>query len=225
MNNTTRVGGAAIILFAVLFLTSFLLASPTVGLEDGDNPASSLEFLEAHADLYFYSGLFSALAAIALSSAVVCLLDAAVFGAPAPLLLRSSSGLRPLYGGVSLWARRPADEFPRTLLYMAGLNRDWGYSAYLAVQMAGTQGLAAAGIFGFGVWSFGLSVQGWRSGAIPKTLAAIGFLPALPWLLGLLARSDAADSLWLLYIGAFILGIPLWSVLLGLFLWRWRPTS
>ena len=115
---------------------------------------------------------------------------------------------------------------PGTLLYMESLNREWGLSAYLAVQMAGTQGLASAGVFALSIWAIGLSLAARRSHAFPLVLTMLGVLPVLPWLTGLLGRWGALpDSLWLLYISSIILGIPLWCAVLGVFLLRWKPTA
>ena len=63
---------------------------------------------------------------------------------------------------------------------MDSLNHAWGLSAYLAVQMAGTPGLASAGIFAFSGWAIGLSLAGWRSRKFPLALSVLGFLPAMP---------------------------------------------
>ena len=105
---------------------------------------------------------------------------------------------------------------PGTLVYMADLNRSWGEAAYLAVQMAGTQGLASAGVFALSGWAVGLSFFGWRSGAVPFALALLGVAPALPWIMGLLARTSLLpEGLWILYIGSIVLGIPLWGIVLG----------
>jgi hypothetical protein len=54
MSRAARIGGITLILLAVLYLASFLLASPLVGLEDGDNPACSLDFLRQHGGFSFY---------------------------------------------------------------------------------------------------------------------------------------------------------------------------
>jgi hypothetical protein len=225
MTNLAKTGGIAIILFGLLYLASFVLGSPVVGLTDGDNPVTSLEFLKQHGDFYFLSGLTSALAAIALTVAVLSVAD--VMLQPATALLTRTTSTFGLFTAMFLFGHGVLRmNSPGTLGYMADLNRDWGLSAYLAVQMAGTQGLAAAGIFGFSVWAIGLSLEGWRSRKLPLALAVFGVVPALPWLMGLLGRAGALpDSLWLLYISSIILGIPLWSVILGIFLlWR-KPTT
>ena len=92
MNNTLRIGGIALILFAALYFASFAFASPLVGLQDGDNPASSLEFLRQHSNFYFWSGIASVLAAIALIIAVLSSADRLVQPASS-LLLRVTSTL------------------------------------------------------------------------------------------------------------------------------------
>ena len=75
MSRAAWVGGIALILFTVLYLASFLLASPLVGVEDGDNPASSLAFIRQHAGVFFLSGVANVLTAIALTTAVLSVSD------------------------------------------------------------------------------------------------------------------------------------------------------
>ncbi len=219
-----RIGGIALILFAGLYLAGFALASPLVGLQDGDNPASTLEFLRQHSNFYFFSGVASVLAAIALI--IVVLSSADRLAQPASsLLLRVTSTLGLFAAAFFFGHGILRMNAPGTLLYMESLNHDWGLSAYLAVQMAGTQGLASAGIFAFGAWAIGLSLAGWRTRKFPLALSVLGLLPALPWLMGLLGRlGNLPDSLWLLYIGSIILAIPLWCVVLGVAHLRWKPT-
>ena len=115
---------------------------------------------------------------------------------------------------------------PGTLTYIESLNYEWGIAAYLAVQMAGTQGFGSAGIFALSIWVIGLSLVGWRSRSLPRPLALLGIMPALPWLMGFLARLELLpEGLWLLYIGSIILAIPLWSVVLGVFLLRSKSAT
>jgi hypothetical protein len=225
LNRTFRIAGIAIILFAVLYFTSYAFASPIVGLADGDNPAVSLEFLRQHSNFYFLSGLASVLAAITLIVAVLSIADTLLQPASSlPARVTSTLGLFAAafffgHGVLRLNA-------PGTLLYVESLNRDWGLSAYLAVQMAGTQGLASAGIFALSTWAIGLSLAAWLSRKFPPALSLFGLLPTLPWIMGLLGRLGLLPySLWLLYIGSIILGIPLWCVLLGVVLQRWKSTT
>jgi hypothetical protein len=225
LNSTLRIGGIAIILFAVLYFAGFVFASPIVGLEDGDNPAVSLEFLRQHSDFYFLSGIASVLAAITLIGAVLSIADT-VLQPSSSLMTRVTSTLG-LFAAAFFFGHGVLRiQAPGTLLYIEGLNHDWGLSAYLAVQMAGTQGLGSAGIFAFSTWAIGLSLAGWRSRKLPLALSLLGLLPALPWLMGLLGRLGfLPDNLWLLYIGSIILGIPLWCIALGVVLLRWKSTA
>jgi hypothetical protein len=228
MTRSARIGGIAIILVALLYLISFVFSSPIVGFPDGDNPALSLEFLRQHSDFYFVSGMASVLAAITLTVAVLSVAET-MLQPSSSLLMRTSSTLG-LVAAAFLFAHGVLRvQSPGTLLYMDGLNHEWGLSAYLAVQMAGTQGLGSAGIFALSTWEIGLSLAGWRSRKLPRALSLLGILPALPWLIGLLGRlvslESLPDALWLLYIGPIILGIPLWCVVLGVVLLRWKPTT
>lgn len=220
MKRTARIAGMTLNFFAILYLASFVLASPLVGLEDGDNPLVSLAFLRQDANLYFLSGLASVLAAILLVISVLALYDL-MLQSPGSLLGQTTSTFG-LFTSAFLFGHGILKmNAPGTLLYMESLDPEWGQAAYLAVQMVGTQGLAAAGIFGFSIWAIGLSVAGRRQDTLPPGLAIMGIVPALPWLLGLLGRAGLLpDSLWLLYISSIILGIPIWSVVLGVFFLR-----
>ena len=225
MTNSARIGGIAIILVALLYFAGFAFASPLVGLEDGDNPVSSLEFLRQHSNFYFLSGLAFVLAAIALTVAALSTTEALLL--PASSLLTKTTLAFGLFTAAFFFGHGVLRmNSPGTLLYMESLNREWGVSAYLAVQMAGTQGLASAGVFGLSIWAIGLSLAARRSHAFPLMLSVFSILPALPWLMGLLGRWGAVpDSLWLVYIISIILGIPLWCAVLGVFLLRWKPTA
>lgn len=204
----------------MLYLASFVLASPLVGLEDGDNPLVSLAYLRQDANLYFLSGLAAVLAAILLVVSILALHDM-MLQSPASIIGRTATTFG-LFTAAFIFGHGILKmNAPGTLLYMESLDPACGQAAYLAVQMAGTQGLAAAGIFGFSIWAVGLSVAGRRQGALPLGLAMLGIVPTLPWLMGLLGRAGILpDSLWLLYIFSIVLGIPVWSVVLGIFFLR-----
>lgn len=220
MSRAARVGGIALIVFAALYVANFLLASPLVGVEDGDNPASSLAFIRQHAGIFFSSGVASVLTAIVLTTAVLSVSDLGL-RPPSSLLVRVASAFG-WFAAAYFFANGVLRmQSPGTLVHMADQNRAWGEAAYLAVQMAGTQGLASAGIFALSLWSVGVSLAGWRSGTFPVALALLGFVPALPWFMGFLVRLvSLPDGAWLLYIGSMVVGIPLWGVVLGVFLVR-----
>ena len=228
MTSSARIGGIAILLAALLYLASFAFASPLVGLEDGDNPAVSLEFIRQRSNFYFVSGMASILAATTPTVAVLSTADT-VLQPSSSVMMRTTSTFG-LFAAAFLFGHGILRiQSPGTLLYIEGLNHEWGLSAYLAVQMAGTQGLASAGIFALSIWAIGLSLAGWRSRKLPRALSLLGILPALPWLMGLLGRlgvlASLPEGLWLLYIGSIILGIPLWCAVLGVVLLRWKPTT
>ena len=209
---------------ALVYFAGFVLNSPLVGLEDGDNPASSLRFLREHPVVFFASGVASVLAAIALAVAVLSVSDLGLRAATS-LGARFTAAFG-LFAAAYFFAYGVLRmQSPGTLTFMADMNRAWGESAYLAVQMAGTQGLASAGIFALSIWSVGVSLMGWRSGTVPVALALLGVLPALPWAMGLLGRlAVLPESMWLVYIGSIILGIPLWGIAFGAFVGlRWQP--
>ncbi len=220
MNRSTRITGIALVLFAFFYLAGFLLASPISGLQDGDNPASSLAFITQSGDLYFLSGLAYALAGGVLVLATHSASDS--LAAPTRSPFTKTASTFGLIAAAFFFAHGVLRiQSPGTLAYIASLDRDWGLSAYLAVQMSGTQGLASAGIFALSIWAVGVSTTIWLRRSLSRSLALLGVLPALPWIMGLLGRTQALpESLWLLYIGSIFLGIPIWSAGLGVALIR-----
>ena len=107
------------------------------------------------------------------------------------------------------------------LIYIAGLREEWGESANPAVQMAGIQGVAVAGILMLCLWGVGLSMIGLRSRVLPLAPAILGIVPAfrLLGLLGPLGVLPDADILWVLGIVS-IVGVMAWSLFLGVVLLR-----
>ncbi len=220
MRDSQQAGGMALILFAVLYLVSFILFSPVTGLRDGDDPASSLVFIGSHPNLFFLSGLASAIGAIALVGGVLSV-EQAIFR-PAPTLWARTTTVIGLFAAAFFFGHGIMRmQAPGTLQYIESLNPEWGQAAYLSVQMAGTQGLGSAGIFALSAWAIGLSILGWGQPAYPRLLAILGTLAALPWIMGILARFEfMPEGLYLLYIGSILLGIPVWCALVGLFIMR-----
>jgi hypothetical protein len=106
------------------------------------------------------------------------------------------------------------------LTYMAGLRLEWGEAGYVAVQMAGVQGLVAAGLLTLPLWVVGLSLIGWRSRSIPRWLCALAVVPAIRVVLGplgVLGLLPDEDFLWFLSIVA-VFGLIAWCLLLGVLL-------
>ncbi len=225
MSRSAKIGSLALILFGVLYLSSFVFASPFVGLEDGDNPASSLEFVRQHGNFFFLSGLCAVAAAVALIVGGLALADT-VLQPPASLLGRTTATLGTLAAAFFFAHGVLRMNSIGLLPYIDGLNHDWGLAAYTVVHIAGTIGLASAGVFALSLWAIGVSLAGWRGHSLPKAMTALGFVPALPWVMGLLGHVwEMPEGLWLVYISSVLLGIPLWCAALGAALLRWKPSA
>lgn len=138
MKSTARIGGIALILFALAFVATFALESMRVplGFEDGDNPEQSVAFIKQHGNIYEASGTLQIFMMVALT--VGTLAVAATLGQPTPSLANraiTAFGLFAAFayflnGALRLAAARP-------LLYIDSLQHDWGVTAYLIVQMVG----------------------------------------------------------------------------------------
>jgi hypothetical protein len=59
---------------------------------------------------------------------------------------------------------------------MGNLNPEWGEAGYLAVQMAGTQGLASAGGFAVSVWVLSTSIFNFKARVFWRGLSWFGFV-------------------------------------------------
>ncbi len=106
-----------------------------------------------------------------------------------------------------------------TVDHIASLDPAWGEAAYLAVQMAGTQGMMSAGTFILLAVAVTLSIGEWRTGMRAPLIAAVLPAIALAFLFGDLLvpsfESFTTEGLFLVYVGSALLGIPLWSAVYG----------
>lgn len=128
---------------------------PNLGFRDADNPAVMISFLRQHSDVFTLTGLVSVLMGLSLVVAVISIWEIAPKGS-GTMVLRVGTVFGPFSAVYFFGQGVLRVQSPGTLLHMAGLDPDWGIAGYLAVQMAGTQGLGSAG-------GFALSVSG-RSG-------------------------------------------------------------
>lgn len=224
LKGTATVGGIALILFAMAYVSFFGLemVRMNLGFEDADNAAVMLAFFRQHPDIYHFSGLALVLAGITLTVAV---LAGAEIATPrtAAIAIKPVSAFG-LFAAVLFFAGGVLRvQTPGTVLHMANQNPDWGVAAYLAVQMAGTQGFASAAGFALSTWAVGISLLRARFDVFPRWLSVLGVVPATLLLLGFFGPLvEGTEILYLVYI-ASIFGVMLWCLLFGLVLLRWEP--
>lgn len=218
MKDTARVAGLSIIGFAIAGIVSFALeGSPSSQGLDGDNPGQMLRFLRANPHIYAQAGVALLLMAISLTIGVLAVAE--LFRERTDRLAAHIVTAFGLFAAVMFFvhgAMRIGSSEP--VLYIAGLREEWGEAAYLAVQMAGVQGVGIAAIFALCLWAVGLSLIGFRSRVLPLALCALGVLPALRVVvgpLGILGILPDDDFIWVLTILG-IFGVLLWSLLLGI---------
>lgn len=213
------VSGIALAIAGVAFV-ALQLGAQSLGFEDTDSPAVQLQYLREHSDNYLQQGL----ALFAIGIALTILVFAAyerLAGRVGPVALRSLSAFGLLgAAGYFLFGVMRFSVLP--LLYIDGLDHDWGEMAYLVHQVAGIHGFAQAGIVASCGFAVGIGIAGFRAGVLPRWLAVLAVIPAIR-LVGILGPLGLLpDGLWIF----FMLSIPgsfVWFGLLGLVLARPAP--
>jgi hypothetical protein len=226
MRTSGRLGGASLLLMAMAYSAFWALElyRQALGFQDADNPAVMIAFLRQHPDVYTWSGIAFVAMGVALVVAVLAVWD--LMGSePGAVVLRAAAVLG-LFAAAFFFGQGVLRvQAPGTLLHMAGMGSEWGHAAFLAVQMAGTQGFASAGAFALSLWAVGTSLAGQRGRALPRFVAVLAIAPAAHLLLGLFG--PLLDSLggvgYLIYTGAGVVGITVWLIALGVVLFRWTP--
>jgi hypothetical protein len=220
LKSTYLIAGIATLAFTVAGVTWFALDGSPQGLGlDGDNPGQMVRFVRDHPGVYQQSGV--ALLAMAVSLTIAALALYELFAPRSHALALRSTTAFALFAAAFFFvfgAMRIGSSEP--LLHIAGLRADWGESAYVAVQMAGVQGLVMAGLFTLSLWAVGHGLIGWRSRSIPRWLCVLAVLPAIRVILvplGLLGVLPDEELLWVLSIVA-IFGLIAWCLLLGVVL-------
>jgi len=176
---------------------------------DGDNPADSVAYLRAAFEFYGYSGggLIAGGATLIAGVVGVALLVRAG-GLSHAYLVACCFGV--LAGGFLAVAGVLRLNATGTVVHISGLDESWGESAYLAVQMAGTQGLLATGMLALSGWLVATAMVAFRRNL--AGLAVIGLLPAAIILLlvfdVLAPRTELPDVVFLIYIAAITVGLP-----------------
>jgi hypothetical protein len=222
-----KVGALALIMFAIAGFVWFALelAPPNMGFDDTDSPSVSLRFLRAHGQIYAQGGTALLLMAISLTIAVLAVWYPLASRADA-LALRVTTAFG-LFASAFFFMHGVIRLGVQPLLYIDGLDHDWGEAAYVAIQMIGLHGFAQAALTAACLWVVGVAAIGVRTRAFPIALCAIALVPGFR-LLAFLGPLDILDGLpeetWFL----FIIAIPamlLWCLLLGIVLLRRAFTS
>jgi hypothetical protein len=207
----------ALIVAAVALVVASAVEFAPEGIRgDADNPADSIAFLRSAGAIYGYSG--AALVAGG-SALIVGVLGVAriVRAGGLSLAFGSATAFGVLSGGFLAVAGVLRLNSTGTVVYIADLDPGWGESAYLAVQLAGTQGVLATGILALSGWLVAIALVGVRR-RLPGLLA-VG-IPAALILVVLTIDAVApglalADFVFPIYILAITGGLPLALLALG----------
>jgi hypothetical protein len=228
MNSTAVIAGVATTTFALAGIVSFALESSPAGLGlDGDNPRQMVQWVRDHPEVYGQAGL--ALLAMAVSLTIAVLAVSELFRDRVGALALKSATAFGLFAAAMLFvhgAMRIGSSEP--VIHIADYRAEWGESAYLAVQMAGVQGVGIAGILSLCLWAVGLSLIGLRYRVLPIALVILGVFPVIRIVtstLGVLGLLPDDDLIWMVSISG-IFGLMLWCLLLGVvLLWRGTRTA
>jgi hypothetical protein len=215
-----RVGTAVALVVAAVALVAASVAEFAPGeiRGDGDNPADSIAFLRAAKEFYGYSGASLILGGAALITGVLGLARIVRVGGLS-LAFTAATAFGVLAGGFLAVTGVLRLNATGTVLHISGLDAGWGESAYLAVQMAGTQGLLATGMIGLSGWLVAVALLGAR-----RRLGGLALVGLAPAAILLLLCSDALLSTFvgewpewafLAYVAAFTIGLPLGIVAVG----------
>lgn len=218
----TRAPGIALVCTAVaLMAVAALELAVGSARGDGDNPADSLDYLASYGQLYALSGLALVAGGAAM---IVAALGVRRFARTAgvSLALESITAVAVLAAGFFAVAGVMRMQAVGTVPHIQGLDQQWGESAYLVVQIAGTQGLLSAGLIGLAAWLVGFVLFAWRRRVRWPSL--VGVIPALILLLLLtdLAMPSlielVGEGLFLAYIAGIVIGLPLSCLVFGVVL-------
>ncbi len=195
----------------------------SIGFNDADDPRVMLAFFREHREMYTSTGVLWMVIGVAVTAAVIGLWRSAL--AARPGIVVSVGSVFGLISGAFFFAQGVLRiQTPGTVLHIAGLDKGNGEAAYAAVQMAGTQGFGSAGGFALAIWASAVALGTLRSRALPRPVAVLAVLPALFLLMGVLGGLfGPLEELYLLYLAAVVVGLPLWCVGLGIALLLLKP--
>ena len=139
------------------------LMGPVLGFDDTDNPAVSLHYLRQYPQFYALAAVAVFIMALAYIVASFAISD--VLTPRTSMITRRSLSALGLFAAAFLFMHGVLRESVGPLLYIDSVNRGWGESAYLTIQMLGTHGFLAAGLITLAVWSVGIClVRGYLCG-------------------------------------------------------------
>lgn len=207
MMRTRVFAGLGLLAVGIFLPLAFILelATRPAG-SDGDNATDSLLYLQEHGTAYSLSGSCLLLAALGLIRAAT----AAPWRTPFLTAIGSvGAGLWAFTGALRISSPGPID-------HIRGYDQDWGEAAYLAVQMAGTQGGLLAGVMLTEFWIITGCLLAWRARTLPRPLCALGMV-ALVYPLGFVVGYVVSieDWTWILGVGSLVIGLPVWFLASG----------
>ena len=218
-----RAGAIALIIasLAGFAWTALELVQPSLGFDDTDSPGVTLKFLATHADVWVNASLVLLLLAGSLLVATFAVSD--VLAQRSSRLTVRSISAAGAFAAACFFMFGVLRGSAHPLLYIESLDRAWGESAFLVIQMVGIHGFAQAAILAFCLWAVGVSSAGLRSRALPRAVCLLGVIPAIRVILLVLGPTGVVenlpDALWVVAMIA-IPGTFLWSLILGLVLLR-----
>jgi hypothetical protein len=217
----SRVSAAVALIVAAVALVVSVVAEFAPGeiRGNGDDPADSVAYLRAAKEFYAYSGAALVVGGAALITGVLGVARIVRVGGIS-LAFTAATAFGVLAGGFLAVGGVLRLNATGTVLHISDLDADWGESAYLVVQMAGTQGLLATGMIGLAGWLVavallalrrrlaGLALVGLPAAAILLFLASDVLFPAL--------GDTTPEWAFLVYIAAATVGLPLGLLATGL---------
>ena len=212
-----RAAGVLLLVAAVaLPLASVLEFAPGEIRGDGDNPADSLEYLRVASRFYGYSGAAFIVGGGALATGVIGT-TMVVRRGRLSLTYASASSFGVIAGAFLVLTGMMRLQATGTVPHIAQLDTSWGESAYLAVQMAGTQGALSAAVIIIASWLLATAILAWRRRA--RWLVIVGILPLALLLLYLSdlvgVAAEVSEAGFLVYVSAITIGLPAGCALTG----------
>lgn len=177
--SSARAGGIAAIVFAVAGVAWFAaeMTPQLLGYEDTDSADVMLAMLSEQPWVYNVSGLALFVMAGSLIPAALGVADA-VAGGRDSLAARSSTVVGCL--AAAFFAFQGALRLGGgPLLYIAGLDPDWGRAGYTAMQLIGAQGATHAAMLSLGVWAVLVAWVGGRRRTLSRAVAWSAVVPGL----------------------------------------------
>jgi hypothetical protein len=194
------------------------LAPQGAGFGDTDDPSVGLAFVAAQPTAWAFAGVFLIVASLALIVTVIALGDriraAAQDSNDAPDVAVRTATVLGLLAAAFLFGHGVVRMATGPLLYVDGLDSDWGEAAYLVTQFVGVHVLAQGGVLSLTTWIVAVAWLGVRRGVLPVPLGLVAPLPGIRLLAFLSPWSLLPDGLWMFCMAAIPAAFA-WLVLLG----------